>query len=388
MFKKILNILFVVAIIGALLAGFAKTLLFPHDINTYENRYAEKIAPVSAESFLDGSFQNSMDAALSDQVPFAQYCKKFYNVSRSLLQEKLLVPLAQSAPDRYINFFQIRMFGGTHLTYHTNTLAAKAESLAATADSHNALFAAYPDTDFYLYYIENDTDINFETGEKVLAFEYLRDRIQLPEDHVGHFPVDDFETFSQYFYRTDHHWNYAGSYAAYCDILSLLGVSEPALEPVKTATVGSITGSKANESGADTFSEPFIAYQFAFPAMSITINGSAAADYGNQNAFFEGSAGVLSYGNFYGGDSGEIMFDTGTTDRGSILLIGESHDNAILKLLASHFDRTYSIDLRNYTHFMGREFVLGEYLEQHNIDKVLFIGSNGFYASETFRLEG
>lgn len=389
MTKKTLNLLFVCAVLIILLAGLAKTLFFPEEINEYENRYAEKVAPLTVSSFADGSFQESMDAALSDQVFLAQTCKNLYNTVRSSFQNTLLTPILRKASYYYVTLTdRIQIFGGDYLVYPTYALDDLKEHLAATADSHNRMMAAFPDMEFYFYYIEKDVDVNFETNERVLAYEYLCEQLAVSPDHIDSFPIHDFVSYSEAFFRTDHHWNSTGSYAGYLDLLTLLGITEPALEPVDTVTVGVFSGSKAAQAAADTYSEPFVAYRFDFPSMEITVNGQPAEDYGNQDAFFNGTAAGLSYGNFYGGDSGEVIFDTGTTNRGTILIIGESHDNAILKLLASHFDRTYSIDLRNYTYYMGTEFVLSEYLEQHNIDQVLFIGSSGFYTSETFRLEG
>ena len=63
--KKVLNGLFLGVILLLLLAGLITALLFPHDVNTYENRYAEKVEPFSVRAFLDGSFQDSMDKALA-----------------------------------------------------------------------------------------------------------------------------------------------------------------------------------------------------------------------------------------------------------------------------------------------------------------------------------
>jgi len=119
--------------------------------------------------------------------------------------------------------------------------------------------------------------------------------------------------------------------------------------------------------------------------MTVTRNGEPAGDYGRQDAVPGELA--LSYGAFYGGDDGEIIFDTGRTDRGNLLVIGESYDNAILKLLASHFDRTYSVDLRYYRNYMGSDFSLGDYLRRNNITKVLLIGNVDYYISPDFALE-
>lgn len=389
MTKKIINIFFVAAVIALLLAGLAKTIFFPHELNTYENRYAEQIHPFTIDSFLDGSFQSSMDSALADQVHFAQYCKKLYHLSHSAFQKALLFPIAETDPYRYFDLGEVGLYGGTHLTNDPRSFSATEGELSTTVDIYNRYFAALSVVDFYLYFIEKDTDINFETGEKLLAYEYLRDHLDLPADQMDCFSIDSFEQYSQLFYRTDHHWNYLGSYAAYLELLTLLNVSEPPLDPVETVLVSdSYLGSKAYSSGLITLYEPFSAYRFEFPEMEITANGSPVSDYGKQDAFFAGTAGTISYGGFYGGDVGELIFDTGTTGRGSILLIGESYDNAVLKLLASHFDQTYSIDLRYYSTFMGSDFDLPAYLSEHSIDRVLLIGSDGFFSSETFRLEG
>lgn len=41
---------------AVLLTGLGRTLLRPKDVNYYENRPANTVAPLTAESWLDGSF--------------------------------------------------------------------------------------------------------------------------------------------------------------------------------------------------------------------------------------------------------------------------------------------------------------------------------------------
>ena len=121
--------------------------------------------------------------------------------------------------------------------------------------------------------------------------------------------------------------------------------------------------------------------------MEITANGKPAGDYGDQAAFLSGARSDITYGNFYGGDLGEIIFDTGTTGRGSLLVIGESYDNSVLKLLAAHYDRTYSIDLRYYKNYMKQDFQLSAYLAEHGIDQVLLMGNIDYLTMTEFDLE-
>ena len=114
---------------------------------------------------------------------------------------------------------------------------------------------------------------------------------------------------------------------------------------------------------------------------------ASAATLARQDAALSGQLTDASYGGVYGWDNGEVILDTGTTGRGNLLMLGESYDNAILKLMASHFDRVYSVDLRSYEQDMGKPFRLAEYLREHRITKVLLIGSTPFFTSDDFMVE-
>lgn len=385
--KKILDCLFVGAILTILLAGMVRTLFFPKDINTYENRYAEKAAPFTLSGYLDGKFQRSVDAALADQVQFSSYAKRLFNLTRSQYLYTAMGPLWGAAGSRYVNFDGVRMFGG-HIVYAPRKLAEMTGRLDEKAENYNRYFAAYPDVDFYVYFIEKDTDINFETGEKALAREYLFDRLELPDDRMAAYEINSFAEFSARFYRTDHHWNCDGSYRGYAQLLELLDVGDKPLSPTGEAVyVGNFSGSKALGSAA-YLSEPFYAYAYDFPDMEITVNGTPHTGYGWQEGFLSGRGSRPSYSGFYGGDDGEVIFSTGRQDRENLLVIGESYDNAILKLLAAHFNRTCSVDLRYYNAYMGKDFQFADYLKQHNITRVLLIGNVDYFLMPEFMLGG
>ena len=382
--KKFWNLAFILLLLGGLLAGLLRTVFAPKELNTYENRYAAKIDRPSVSGYADGSFQSSLEAALNDQVPLAQTLKKIYNAASSRLELALLKPLMR--PGRYFRLGDVSLFSG-YLTYDTRDLAVEEPKLTARAENLNAIFAAHPDVSFYTYYIEKDTDVNFETGARIHADDFLFAQLELPQERMGKFEVADFSDFSSCFYKTDHHWKYTGSYRAYCALLPFLGCADEPLTPLETRTVGEFSGSKAAGTGVEGFSEPFEAYRFAFPAMEITRNGAPAEDYGAQDADFAALGIPLSYGAFYGGDDGEVVFDTHRPDRENLLILGESYDNAIDKLLASHFGRTYVVDLRYYESSLGKPFALDAYLREHNITKVLLIGNIDFYVSPDFVLE-
>lgn len=388
--KRLGNIFFIGVITLVLVAGFFRTLFFPKEINTYENRYSNKISKLTLTSFLNSDFQNSIEAALSDQIIGAQSLKKTYNETIASAANIFISPMLESNSSTYIQYKNGGLFFGGYYVYKTRPLENEKLSLETKAANCNLTFEKYPNLDFYVYYIEKDTDINFETGENIELDEYLFSLLNLDNNQKRTFEINNFNEFSDFFYKTDHHWNHKGSYKAYLDILDFLGCED---EPIKNEEEVIISktfmGSKANSVGSNILKETFYAYKFNFPNFE-SINGNKDGDYGTQIQSIAAASKAeieTSYGNFYGGDDGEIVFSTGKTERDNILIIGESYDNAILKLLATHFNNTYSVDLRNYEHLKGAKFNFDEFIEQNKIEKVLLIGNIDFYLLDTFNLE-
>ena len=380
--KNWLNLAFIGAVLGILALGGVFASLFPREMNTYENRYAVQMPALTAESYGSGQFQDQLEEALADQLPKASALKKLYHLGTRGYVYALLSPLSESQPDTYFDYFGVSLADGDRLVYAPMTLTAVQDRLDTRIEQIKTA-VSQTDADFYLYYIEKDTDLNFETGERLGAYEYLASRLELPMDK---FAVDTPEDFFRDFYVTDHHWNYLGSYRAYEELAELLDCGEP-LTPTQSMTLNkTITGSKAAACGAQQLMEKFCAYRYDFPAMTVTLDGAPAADYGQQEAFLSGQDGVLSYSAFYGGDNGEVILDTGS-DGENLLILGESYDNAVLKLLASHFGRTHAVDLRYYEPLMGQTFDLAAYVKAHGIDRVLLMGNIDYFTMNDFALE-
>lgn len=386
--KKLCTFAFLFFVFGLMFVGMIKTFFFSKDVNLYENRNAYKVSEFTLDSYMDGSYQDNFENAFTDQVLFAQTFKKAYNDITSKFLYKCMMTILENNSNRYVSFMNKMVIGGDYVVYGMRDFSKIEPALDAKIDNINQYIEKHPDIDMYIYYIERDTDINFETNEKLGAYEYLRDKINLPESNIGKYEVVNFEDYKKKFHRTDHHWNYYGSYQGYLQVMNLLGET-PLIKPEETVQLNyRFSGAKARTSGTEAvFSEAFTAYRYNYPDMNITINGKAVDDYGNQEGYFANTASNISYGAFYGGDNGETVFDTGNTDKENILIIGESFDNAILKLVASQYNRTYSIDLRNYERSMGEKFKMADYMQAHNIDKVLLIGNVDFYVMEEFNLE-
>ena len=388
--KKI-HILFICAVMAILAAGLICAAAFPKEINQYENRYANQWPAFTAAGYLDGTYQDGVDAALMDQIPLAEPMKVLYNRANSAFLKSALDAardLAGMGGERYVDFNGLRLFGDDYLTYWPRSVGSVQNELDAKIAALNGTFARHPELDFYLYYIEKDTDLDFETGEKTGLSDYLLAGLNLPRERMGVYAIDSFGQFAEYFYKTDAHWNHEGSLRGYTQLAELLGIREKTLRPTGDAVLvsHSFSGKKAaSVAGEGVLIEDFYGYPYDFPAMAVTVDGQHAGDYGEQTAYLQGRADEpVSYGSYYGGDNGETVLSTGTTGRGNILVIGESFDNAVLKLLACHYDNLYSIDLRYYEHNMGKPFDLTAYTREHGITKVLLIGNIDYFIQDTF----
>ena len=118
-------------------------------------------------------------------------------------------------------------------------------------------------------------------------------------------------------------------------------------------------------------------YQFSYPELGI--------EYGHEAEILANpDTGSFSYDYFYGENEALVEFDTGRPERENILILGDSFDNAVLKLLASHFNKTYCVDMRFPD---AQPFNIGSFAEEHDVDLVLIIASQGLFCGD-FIVEG
>lgn len=365
-----------------LLAGLARSLISPDTEITYENRPANRLPSLNAETFLDGSYQADFEDALSDQLPAAIRMKKLYNIFDTRLALPLIRALGRDGG--YVGFRNICFFRDM-LVVRPVPLAEKEDAYLTSARLINRWQAAAPETDFYVYYLETDRDLNLETGEKSGLYDCLVSALDFPKGHVSHLQVDSFNDYHRLFFKTDHHWNADGSYQAYTEICAMLGLeSLPLLGQHSVPACYRGTRAAGVEGVA---AEDFAVNLFDYPEMTVTIPVGPIPDYGMQTLFVAGELEGISYGSVFGVDCGELVFDTGRPGR-NLLVMGDSYDNAIVKPLAAGFSKTYCVDLRSFESELGHPFVMEDYLKEHDIDCVLFLGGVDYFGATLPQTEG
>lgn len=429
--KKNIDLIFVLIVSLILLSGLVKTIAAPISINEYENRKAYRLSAPTAETFADGTFQQDCDNAFSDQIFFAIDAKKTYNRLRSGLNAvafakaqqlsvkeqpeeeqpvsdapaeeppiedasedvPLVIPPAKISGLRYFAQEDGRLVMGDHLMYPPRFWNEEKEKLDLRIVNINQIIDDHPQLEAYAFYIEKETDADFSTGEKTGIYEYLQKQLHLDRDHFGGLRIWDFETFDEMFYKSDHHWNHNGSYEGYKALLSLLLPEAEAVSHEETPIlITQMHGSKATGASSN-YQDDVYAFEYLLPEYTIQSDGQLEEDYGTWKSLIEARKRgeyipYISYGMLYGPDSGELIIDNPASEGGSILIFGESYDNAVLKLLASHYSRIYSIDQRYYSVKMEKTFSLDAYLQQHpDIDRILFVGNIDYFVSDVFHVE-
>ena len=280
------------------------------------------------------------------------------------------------------------LYKDNYLIYTPRDFGSIKEKLDQKIMNLNETVDRLSNVSFNLYYIEKDTDMNFETGDRLQVYEYMKDKLN-QRISTEKYAIDSFEEFQSYFYQSDHHWNHKGSYQAYGEIVRWLGDEEPIQKSDEICMNTTFSGSKAaGIGGSALLKEQMCAYRFVLKPHDIYINGKAADRYGNYMNYFEVGKESGSYSDFYGGDAGLLEFDYHQEDKENLLMIGESYDNAINELLASHFNHTYNVDLRNYERENGKPFNLDAFVTEHSIDRILLIGNIDYYVMEEFNLKG
>ena len=268
--------------------------------------------------------------------------------------------------------------------YAPKVVARQAESLYKALKNH-------PEVKTYIYLVNSSRTV--DVLQDVTAEPKLYEQISscFSGSVTDYLRIGSLEEYGQYFFTTDHHWNYRGSYAGYRQIVHmLLGEDEPLIEPVETVTFPVKFNGSLNKNTHRTDSkENFTVYRINYPEMKIEIDGKPRDRYGNQEAYFSGkySAGshMNHYNNFYGGEVGELHVETGRSDRGNLIVFSNSMSDAINLLLACHFHNTWIIDTRHYRGGSGF-FPLGSMIEKWNLSQVLILG-DGLYFKQGERYQ-
>lgn len=365
-------------------------------ISTTENRNLEVLPKFNFTSFFEGDFQSKLENALSDQYSFRDRIKQTVatlNTNNFLAQRKLLIKLNPKLSSGYsLISDKIYVYNNEDYLitkYDISQDKTFFDNISEIAKEYNKVKGIKK----YLYFVDNCYTVNFDDDnlKENRVFLYIKQKFNM--DGYARLNVDSYDTYKKYFYKTDHHWNYEGSYTGYKQIINMiLDKNVTLIMPKKTTTFDiDFFGSRARTENIYKYHEKFKVYDFEKLNYKCYINRQEK-QYGNKDKYYNGQylreKAANHYGIFYGGDYGEVLYDFNNQSKQNILIIANSYSNAINDLIASHFNKTFVVDLRHYKKEMKEEFNIDEYIKRNDIDILLILGDIGVYTSEDFDLVG
>lgn len=362
-------------------------------ISITENKTLMKIPTFSLNDFLLNDFQSDLESSLSDQFIFGETIKKSYGLLKSYVNvpaTKFMLNFVN--PDDFIPLGnKIYQLGNSDfLVYHYKTsIDAFKSYLLNRIPDINKISEENPNVSLYLYKVNRDIDIKLSKE----IDQIFKENLNTPISYMSSSYINDYDDYKENFYKTDHHWNYKGSYNGYKDIMSMISDEDEIQKYIYEKCFFDIkfNGSKARALGNFSLYDNFCVYIFEFDEYKTYINNNLGA-YGKQEDYINGnyslSQGINYNADYYGGDDGLIKFVfKSNKTKNNLLIIGDSFSNAVNTLIASHFYNTYVVDLRHYEDEVGEKFSINEFIEKNDIDKVLFIGQIYFYTSDEFKLD-
>ncbi len=257
------------------------------------------------------------------------------------------------------------------------------QTMQGYIDNYNTHLSG-DELEVYFYFVNNSRSMDFTrdySGENDIYVD-LMSRLTCV-DHHDALDVHSMAEYERLFYQTDHHWNHIGAQQGYEEILQLLGVEDEPIQPVEEVVFDAVyNGSYVKRTGVKNATEHFAVYRYDLPECKVTINGRVKK-IGRADAYFSGkySKDILAthYATFYGGDYGEIVYDTGRPERENLLILCNSYGCSVRELVGRHFNKTYVVDLREYMSQTGKSMKIHEYLEKNSITKVLILGDVSYF---------
>lgn len=355
-------------------------------VSELENRTLTGFPRFTFETFLSGDFQDQLEDALGDHMPFSGEVRGAVRGADAGVLRFLQGMIYRAAPELRNNYTQIAegyysYAGDAHrIVEKPAPVTELPEGLKAFAEKTERLTGVRR----FLYWIDNSRSVSFDDPEISVGREEVF--ALFPGAARDAFAFDGYAEFCQWFYQTDHHWNREGSYRGYTEILRMLRPEETPVSVGEEITVPVIfNGSYARQTSLLCADEYFGIYRFDLPKTAVTMNGKRGV-YGRTDAYIKGRYAseplTNHYSGCYGGEYGEIVYDNGTSGRGVLLLVASSYSNPINGLLASHFDRTYVIDPRYYAEWAGETFDPEYYAREHDVTDFLLLGDIEFFMKD------
>jgi hypothetical protein len=337
---------------------------------------------------INGSFQDNVEIAMSDQFPARELLIRLSNqwqylntaMAYSLVQDELIPP---NFDDDYLVTRDYRYI----LRRPANWAEETKESLQNGLKYYQDMKEAFPEINFNLLMLNplsrsqfHPSNMFFPEADAGRSAAYIKNNPPFGWN-LAILSFDSYEEYKENFFRTDHHLNIRGGWKLYQKSYELLSESftdiSPMLELKEIKKVEGIKmlGSSARGTLIDKYPEDFEYSVVDLEPYDVLVNKEFAR-YGSRDKYLNGifpkKKFTDHYRIFYGSAQKLIQYSFPSSQDRNILIFSDSYSRIIQNYIASHYRKTLLIDFR---FIESLDMTLSEIIKVYEIDDVLFVGS-------------
>jgi hypothetical protein len=376
-----------ISIISIVILGMSCFTLFSipnKEVLMIENRGTIQLKTFNAETWLNTTFQDSLEKAFADHFfSREQWLSGYYTMNTRLSEamnfinpvlgnERVKIEIFETI--NRVTIDQTRFLVPSSMPYQIyikNRVLANVKLLNQLSTEINI--------PLFLYIIPQMKDSSLVYSEFDISpyKQLIKANLKIPYDY---FKVYTLKEILKNYSRTDHHWTYEGAYQGYTDIAKAVFNEAPVaitndLCFSQFKFYGSYSRSVANSIKVDY--DPVCTYTYDYQPSSIKINGSIVDTYGgledyqDDKPYLYGKY-VSHYERMFAGANITLDIDSGFIDKPNVLLIGNSFTAPIRVPLSYHSHHLYYYSLE-YLVKSQPNFDLSAFIKENEIDQIIMV---------------
>lgn len=385
--KKLSKLTTLIVFLGIIFTVPVLTLLkTKEDISQFENRELAKLPEIDKERVLSGEYFKDWETYMADHIYGRNgWLEKYTYMNMNVLEKRKINDIVLGERDTTLPYNPY--IPEKALSQNLEDIAEMSERLEKLKNSLESYggelyFAGIPvQQSFYRErypeYFERNEEFLDKSGERMFS---LLEEKEISSIDMGKVFVE--EDRNDYYFKTDHHYNFEGSYRTYREIISRISADSQAgirgpleREELDIETVPKeFRGSRNRQIYYMRPTDEKL--QIGRPREEVAYrkftNGNPDPEMykvGEQDKY-------VTYDIYMGGDMAEIEVYTDRSELPSLLVVGDSFTNAVEPLLYYHFNETRVLDYRYYS-----EMDIYEYVEKHRPDFVVYVRDNANYGN-------
>ena len=322
------------------------------------------------DDFIESNKTN-LENRVNNYFPFYQNLTRgFYNlvINTNKLFYKEDVPIGTNASNETV------FFNTKYNFYYLKTNHQKIDldnKVNNQIEFFNSLDNSLENISLNIYLVSRYEQLNLSDNNLSEYTKIFKDNLN--EDiNVSEVKINNYNDYLQKFYKTDHHWNMYGAYEGYQNIMNMLGKKPLDLNLVKVNKVpyyGATSKSSMSKLTYDDIYDVGVNLYY-----EVKVNGMDAPKkfkprvitYDNGYDFYD------YYIHYFNGQYGLVEYTYENDSNENLLIFSDSNAWQIDYLIASHYHKTYVINLR-YDDYVSGKININDFIKENNISYVLFL---------------